>query len=450
MPIDREKVRNIVRYNRRDISGLRETLDRKLISFIGWLYRNLELGPAWERGLQTRLAGRTVPEIVGALRPVVGRLSDAVRAGRASARGYASMIVREYDSAREIEDLDTKLPKIKDDSEYFKAAVFLKSEVEVPFLEDLLRHLLSYLPTDRRGIAEAERVLGRVRKRLEDLLRMVGTLTGHVYDADTKESIEGAETELVPLAGGAALSAVTDKEGHYTIDLIPPGDYRALCRAEGYEEAEDTLTIEAGKVRTKDWFLRKVVVPKVWSYALRVSCRVLRGYAMGRTRNRRPDPNWPPRWVELTIEEAEELARLPEKERRRAIMDRLDELVDRKTKVQKVKKLRDLGLEKSPIFVELFFESFLSSLPEEKLEDAYREEFIRLVEAHRDEIARMLWYNRVELAEWDFGIEAKEPSEYAGEKSSDKWEIYVYPPSGYAQFIGAGYYEHDVGEKEAK
>jgi hypothetical protein len=254
MPIDRKTVERIVRYNRRVIGGLRDTLDRKLISFIGWLYRNLELGPAWERRLRDRLAGRAVPEIVEALRPVLGRLSDAVRAGRASARGYASMVVREYDSAREIEALDTRLPEIGDDLEYFRAAVSLKRDREIPFLQDLLRHLLSYLPTDRRGIAEAERVLRLVRKHLEDLLKMVGTLEGRVSDADTREPIEGAAVEVAGLRG------VADREGRYRIDFVPAGRHRAACSAPGYEAAEADVEIRGGEVTIHDWYLKKMVV----------------------------------------------------------------------------------------------------------------------------------------------------------------------------------------------
>jgi len=432
VPIDREAVKRIVGYNKRDIDGLKETLDRKLISFIGWLYRNLELGPAWERRLRARLAGRIVPEIVEALRDLAGRLSDVVRAGRASARGYASMVVREHDASEEIKSLDTKLPKIADDLGYFKAAVSLK-RYEADFADDLYRHLLAFLPTDRRGIAEAERVLLLIKKRLVDLLKMVGSLEGRVFNADTKEPIEGAEVELIPLVGGTALSAVTDKYGYYRIDFIPPGSYGGSCRAEGYGEAEDTFAIEAGKIKIKDWYLEPIPVPRVWSYALRVSCRVVRAYAPGRAKRAAA---FPPRKVTLD-EWLPEV--IEEKKKPRGEVLKVLKMGYPETK----RKIKEIKL-KSPLFVELFFEDFVSSLSRSKLEAEYKNKLVNLIKEHEKEIVEHCKMVKVTLDEFDFGIESGKPIEFTKEESEDFYEIWVYPPSGYAQLAADGHYKHKV------
>jgi hypothetical protein len=437
MPIDASRIRAIVAYNRRDVLGLDAYLRAKYAALFRWCYWYMERE---RRARESRRLRRMAPEErVDWLRANLGRLP-----GRAGF--YARSILAEVDARAEIDRMELYLPRARDPAELLRLAAALKRR-EVEFFSDLRRSLLTYLPGQTRWIAEVERVMGLAARRLGELESMAGSLEGRVYDAGTGKPIEGAEVELVPLAGGAALRAATDRDGRYRIDMIPPGDYRARCRAGGYEEQEDTLSIEGGRVRAKDWFLRRVAVPRAWEYRLRVSARVVRGYTIERKKGAAVSPS---RWVQMTVELSEELASLPEEERRRAIMGRLGELIDRETKRQRVRRLRDLGMEKSPIFVELFFEKFISSLDEVKLEERYREELTGLVEAHREEIARALWFREVEFGEWDFGIESKEPSKFAGEESGDWWEIYVYPPSGYAQFVAEGEYRHPVGEGEER
>ena len=99
---------------------------------------------------------------------------------------------------------------------------------------------------------------------------------------------------------------------------------------------------------------------------------------------------------------------------------------------------------KSPIFVELSFESFVSRLSEEELERTYKDELIKLVETHKDVIARFMNMLEVELGEWDFGIEAKKGITVEKEKTKDFWEIYNYVPSGFAQLVAEGHWEHKV------
>jgi hypothetical protein len=156
------------------------------------------------------------------------------------------------------------------------------------------------------------------------------------------------------------------------------------------------------------------VVAEVWRYLLRLSARVVRGYAPGRYRKLADGTLKlikPPRWVVITS--------------------------------------------KSPINVELSFENFISSLDEPELEDAYKTELIalarRLVDEHRREIAAYLNMLEVELptdpGEWDFGTDGRSPAGTGispGSRTSDFYELNVYAPSGWENLIADGYYEHEV------
>jgi hypothetical protein len=142
-------------------------------------------------------------------------------------------------------------------------------------------------------------------------------------------------------------------------------------------------------------FNRKVIVG-VWSYTLRLSARVVSGDAPGSKK-----PKKPPRTVRMGA--------------------------------------------KSPIFVELSFEAFHSSIEDEKeLEDEYKEELKKLIKPHHEEIAHYMNMLDVELDDWDFGIEAKKGIEHSKDTAKDFYEINVYVPSGYSYLVADGYYEHKV------
>jgi hypothetical protein len=200
-------------------------------------------------------------------------------------------------------------------------------------------------------------------------------------------------------------------------------------------ELRASIKKRRGELEEEERRFREKVVPKVWSYTLRVSARVVRGFAPGRSRR---TAAFPPRWVDLTVELAEELAALPEEERRKRILDIL-RLGYPETKM----KVKEIGL-RSPIFVELSFESFVSSLDEKGLEAEYKDKLVELIKRYEPEIARYCNMLRVELSEFDFGVESKRGIEFKEETSRDFYEINLYPPSGYVQLVADGYYEHKV------
>jgi len=255
MPIDVKRIRELISRNRSDILAVDEYFAHKIGAVTRYLYFWLE------REGRTRDAKRlrgmaTSKERVAWLRPRVERLPER-------SRFYARSIISEVDVRAEIELLDIYLPRIADPLTILKQSIALKTN-EVDFCRDLLRSLLSYLPTQTRWIAEVERVLTLTLRRLDELRAMVGSLEGHVYDAETKEPIGGAKVE-VGIFEIAGLAGTTNAEGYYRIDTIPADTYPTSCSADGYERQETRLEIKGGAVVVKDWFLKPiVVVPKVW------------------------------------------------------------------------------------------------------------------------------------------------------------------------------------------
>ena len=53
-----------------------------------------------------------------------------------------------------------------------------------------------------------------------------GAIRGTVLDPDARP-VPSATIAVVNSATGASYSAVSDAEGHFAIDLLPPGDYSA-------------------------------------------------------------------------------------------------------------------------------------------------------------------------------------------------------------------------------
>ena len=57
-------------------------------------------------------------------------------------------------------------------------------------------------------------------------LAQSGTITGQIIDGDTAESLPGASVLVV----GEGIGAATDADGQYTIEGVPPGDWRTARR----------------------------------------------------------------------------------------------------------------------------------------------------------------------------------------------------------------------------
>jgi hypothetical protein len=123
---------------------------------------------------------------------------------------------------------------------------------------------------------------GEVTRKDWELLPALGSLEGFVRDAKTKQPIKGAVVEVEVVAEGKArlFREVTDKDGHYRIDGIPAGKWKATVRAAGYGPASQDVEIRPGEVTRKDWELYKAPT------------RIIQGRMYYRTYFRRytPDP----------------------------------------------------------------------------------------------------------------------------------------------------------------
>jgi len=62
-----------------------------------------------------------------------------------------------------------------------------------------------------------------------------GTLTGTVTDS-TGAVVPGITVTVTNAATGISTSAVTDRQGGYTIPLLPPGTYQATVEQSGFKK----------------------------------------------------------------------------------------------------------------------------------------------------------------------------------------------------------------------
>ena len=75
-----------------------------------------------------------------------------------------------------------------------------------------------------------------------------GSITGTVSDAETGETIPGANVQLVEVERGAA----TNPQGVYTISNVPEGSYTLRVTFVGYEAFQGEVSIEANTQTTRD------------------------------------------------------------------------------------------------------------------------------------------------------------------------------------------------------
>jgi hypothetical protein len=74
------------------------------------------------------------------------------------------------------------------------------------------------------------------------------SVQGLVVDQGTREPLEYAAVSLAPgpAAGAASGTRITDDEGYFVFDSVPPGSYTIVVTLLGYRERRDTLTVEPG------------------------------------------------------------------------------------------------------------------------------------------------------------------------------------------------------------
>lgn len=69
-----------------------------------------------------------------------------------------------------------------------------------------------------------------------------GTVAGVVTDAETGAPVVGAGV-VIPALG---IGAVTDREGRYTIESVPPGEHAVRAGAYTYHMTDYAVTVPAG------------------------------------------------------------------------------------------------------------------------------------------------------------------------------------------------------------
>lgn len=83
-----------------------------------------------------------------------------------------------------------------------------------------------------------------------------GSVRGFVYDKETGEPILFTPVALV----GTSYVATTDVNGFYALTKIPPGNYRLIASATGYDSSGVSILIEKDKVVNKQLYLKKTTV----------------------------------------------------------------------------------------------------------------------------------------------------------------------------------------------
>lgn len=82
-----------------------------------------------------------------------------------------------------------------------------------------------------------------------------GSIFGHVTDADTGQSIEGARVAC------AGRSVETNMEGLYILHGLDPGSYTVACSADAYTSAQRTARVTGGATTRRDFSLVPVSAP---------------------------------------------------------------------------------------------------------------------------------------------------------------------------------------------
>jgi TonB-dependent SusC/RagA subfamily outer membrane receptor len=84
-----------------------------------------------------------------------------------------------------------------------------------------------------------------------------GSVAGRVTDKVSSQPIEGAQV----LLSGTNLQAITNNEGRYRIDRVPPGQYQAQVRLIGYAMGQQPVTVTAGGAITLDIAMTAAAIP---------------------------------------------------------------------------------------------------------------------------------------------------------------------------------------------
>ena len=90
----------------------------------------------------------------------------------------------------------------------------------------------------------------------QQLLAQQGKVRGFVYDKETGEPLLFTNVYLK----GTTYSGTTDVNGYYSITSIPPGNYTIVVTSIGYESINESITINAGELVSKQLYIRKGII----------------------------------------------------------------------------------------------------------------------------------------------------------------------------------------------
>jgi hypothetical protein len=83
-----------------------------------------------------------------------------------------------------------------------------------------------------------------------------GTISGFVYDSDTKEGLIGANVYLASTTRGSS----TNQNGYYTIPRVPPGEYEIVADYIGYRSFRQPVVVGSDQDLRMDIYLRPEVL----------------------------------------------------------------------------------------------------------------------------------------------------------------------------------------------
>ncbi|MEM2618672.1 MAG: hypothetical protein QW356_04210 [Candidatus Hadarchaeales archaeon] len=166
-PIDPARIRLLITYNRRSITDLDTYFRYKLGALWRWLYYYLEAEGL--RFVVPYLRILTPEERIRFLRLSLG-VFERLRKERSAF--YARAILAERQARERIDRLEVYIEPGLPPVELLKRAIELK-KAEEDFLAELAKSLREHVPERPEWAEETERVLGLVRKRLEELKSMV-------------------------------------------------------------------------------------------------------------------------------------------------------------------------------------------------------------------------------------------------------------------------------------
>jgi len=190
-PQQRQRIRDLLRGNARDVRAIDYYFERKLAAYFGLLYRSLERGTPEEASLASLL--RAIPKTEDKVETLRFRFA----ALRGATRFYAAALLAEWDARQGIAKLELFVERRKDleeaalarfietqgreptpeeleeaiDRELLDRAIELKTR-EATFLSDLVEGLKTRVPERPEWAEEVSRVLERVKNRLAELLAM--------------------------------------------------------------------------------------------------------------------------------------------------------------------------------------------------------------------------------------------------------------------------------------